>query len=137
MKIKIDYVTNSSSTGFIVFIPDFGKLEESLKESKVKMLKEWGNNIEITDEKIEQVIANFQETQEEWGDSGYTSPVHNEIVELLHNPNIGHIFKVIDIGGEGNNFIINMSSKMVIEILEKADWVTKIIHGIRENETKN
>jgi len=120
MKIKTDFVTNSSSTLFIVCIPDdFETTPEEILKRCPSLGSEFENYIKsgIVDEKwkgkfeefmLEAVPDHIEELKMEnnlwtYGWDGTLPDIYDVIVDLLTDN--GHILHVMDVSGEGNNQI--------------------------------
>jgi len=121
MKIKIDFITNSSSTAYIVFVPNNFEVTSTQAYEVYKDTRN-GSDGEFTDEifgDIEETLESLKEGDVLWsyGDDGNPDPpIYYAVLEIC-NIN-GFIVGTSSVGGEGNNSIIGIRQEDVIDILK-------------------
>lgn len=128
MKIKSDFVTNSSSTGYVVFIPDNFKIKES-------EIEEYGNKMYVHDDdkregvkkqlhsEIPDAIETLKQGDYLWtyGDEGINHYVYYAVLDICSNH--GFVVSSSEFGGEGNNSIFGIKQEHIMNILlENVDF---------------
>ncbi len=118
MKIKTDFVTNSSSTSYVVFIPD-GFYADEIEISKLyEKLKGYR---EATEEELYKELPECIETIKEgdniwyYGGDGVNATVYDIILEICSAH--GFILSEMDMNGEGNNTIKGVPEETIENIL--------------------
>ena len=110
MIIKIDFVSNSSSTGFIVAVPtEFIASKEDIMryynshDINNGDMPQW-NESEVLEE-FEECINILKEGKDLWyyGDQGCDSRIFYTIIDICDDQNFR--LSTFEIGGEGNNMI--------------------------------
>ncbi len=107
MKIKLSFITNSSSAAYLIFIPD----NYTLKEKRIKSSNEYIEFIEMEDpskKEIDDIIdgliknINFLKkgTEIMVGPYGWDSII---LIDILREDNL--VLKMIDVDGEGASTI--------------------------------
>ena len=129
MKLKSDFVTNSSSTAYVVLIPE----NFHINEGDIEIT--WNDVQEDEDISIEQIqtevldlidVLKIGENIWCYGHD-YTHPeIYNTVLNLCHKNNF--ILTVKDFNGEGNNTIQGVQEEKVRDI---------ILNSIDINETFN
>ena len=121
MKIKSDFITNSSSTAYVVLIPN----RFQVRDSDVKKI--YANNStedydEVYNMDIHELIIESIEKLKEgeelhtYGDDEETpAAVYYTILEICSNH--GMIITSTDLGGEGNNTIMGIKEENVQDIM--------------------
>jgi len=133
MKIKTDFVTNSSSASFIVFIPSNYKIEKN-KIIKTEQYKDYIHDEEPSSDEINKLIDEIKKDINllKDGKEIMLGPYGYELLfirELLKSDNL--IFKIIDVDGEGATTI---SPTKLIEVKE---FVTRMEQYENQNRLCN
>jgi len=110
MRIKSDFVTNSSSTAYIVCVPkDFKPTKEEIIQA-FKNADDYDELPELTDDDIYNILPNeyfdtIKDGDNLWyyGSDGADSRLYSMVAEICENN--GFVLTIFDIGGEGNNRI--------------------------------
>jgi len=121
MKIKIDFITNSSSTAYIVFVPNNF---EVTRNQAYEAYEAYDNNSykafsDKTFEDIEKTIESLKMGDILWsyGDDGEPDPpIYYAALEICNINSF--IVGSSSIGGEGNNLIFGIQQEHVVEILK-------------------
>ena len=128
MKIKYDFITNSSSAAFVVFIPK----SYNLTKEMIEKTNEYADYLEMEEPDLQNIddlvnelinhVDLLKQGQEVMvGPYGYDSLI---LVELLTEENL--IFKHVEVDGEGS------STVTPITLDELNDFILKVKHY--ENE---
>lgn len=141
MKIKSDFVTNSSSTSYLVFIPDNFDYEivnrvidaSHTIQKDIEELNEWterkGKDCKKEIEDAFKDLVNGKSVYHYDCDSFYT------IHEILHE--LGLVVSVKELSGSQDGHIINLNSKDIkskLETIRSGGWGLK--YGGWGHETK-
>jgi len=138
MKIKVDFITNSSSTAYVVFVPNNFKVtrnqaHKSYKNEYYSDTSDKAFNDEIFCD-IEDSIEELKEGQHLWsyGDEGTPGPIYYAVLDIC-NIN-GFIVSDSEMGGEGNNSIFGIKEEQIVDILKNhidlSDLVTTVNKGV-------
>ncbi len=141
MKVKSDFVTNSSSTAYIVFIPNnFYASDEILDEAQT-MCKEDYDDYILTDEQLYKDIPDLIEglkTGEVLSYYDYDGWGWVILIQILTNLNF--IISDVCIDGEGFNLIKALKQKDILDVvinnIDLDNLVETLVKG-SNNETKN
>jgi hypothetical protein len=140
MKIKTDFVTNSSSTAFVVMVPnnfyiDEGEIKnlydnECSSDKKIKyeeLLKE-----------IPECIESLKEADNLWcyGMDGLHPTIYNIILDMCVKHNF--ILSTLNIDNEGNNIIQGVKEETIKNILiNNMDIMSMFESILREDKDVN
>lgn len=122
MKIKADFITNSSSTAYVVFIPNNFKTTRNQAQKVYKNDYYCDTSDKAFSDKIFKDIEESLETLKEgtplwtYGDEGTPAPIYYAVLEIC-NIN-GFIVADSEMGGEGNNSIFGIKEEQIISILK-------------------
>jgi len=141
MKIKIDFITNSSSSAFVVIIPNnFYTNEEEIKE-----LYDYENDMydsyeeakadEAFDE-LHDCIEDLKDGDNIWcyNGEGVNSTLYNILLELCSDHNF--ILASLNMNGEGNNIIQGVKEEKIEEMLINNIDILSMFKSI-QRETEN
>ena len=120
MKIKSDFVTNSSSTAYVVFIPNRFKANEH------EIKKFYEDELYIDEDpkfspliiaEANEVIEKLKEGESIWtySDEGLSSPIYYTILNICQKYKM--VVSSSEMGGEGNNTIFGVREEKVHEIM--------------------
>ena len=131
MKIKIDFVTNSSSTAYVVFIPNRFKANREEAERLFDAQYYGGEYMEFDDDifhDIEQSIETLKEGEYLWsyGDEGTPAGVYYAVLEICQSN--GLVVSSSEMGGEGNNSIFGIKEEQVVDILKNHMNINQIVN---------
>ena len=121
MKIKVDFITNSSSTAYVVFVPNKFKVN---RDDARSMYREgfYGEQDSLFGDKtfndMKESIEELKEGKHIWtyGDEGTPAAVYYAVLEICNRN--GFIVSDSEFGGEGNNSIFGIKEEQVVEILK-------------------
>ncbi len=136
MKIKIDFITNSSSSAFVVMIPN----NFYTNEEEIKKVYECGLDEEIEYKRLFEEIPDCLESLKEgdnlwhYGHDGLHPTIYNAVLELCSNHNF--ILSSLDMNGEGNNIIQGVKEEKIEEMLINNIDILSIFKPI-QRETGN
>lgn len=118
MKIKLDFITNSSSTAFVVLIPN--QFYASDNEMR-KLYDETLGEEEMTDEKLfselPECIESLKGGDNLWtyGGDGCNPDLWNTVISICERHKF--ILASLDMNGEGNNIIQGIKEEQIEELL--------------------
>jgi len=131
MKIKVDFITNSSSTAYVVFIPNRFKAnrEEAAEYYRTDYYAE--HDPEFDDDvfhDIEQSIETLKTGEYLWqyGDEGTPGAVYYAVLEICMRN--GLVVSSSEMGGEGNNSIFGVKEEQIIDILKNHMDLNKLVN---------
>ncbi len=127
MKIKLDFVTNSSSTAFIIVVPSDLKLVQAFSELNTSMNDDM--NLHFNDSEEEAVAAVNQNLETlKGGNTLWIDDTQGFYTTRDFLEEKGFILKAIDMsGGDGMDIIEPVTSEEIYKVLNR----------IQSNENKN
>ena len=131
MKIKIDFVTNSSSTAYVVFIPNSFKVTREKAEEMFDAEYYAGRDEAFTDDilhDIEQSIELLKMGDYLWsyGDEGTPPAVYYAVLSICNDN--GLVVSSSEMGGEGNNSIFGIKEEQVVDILKNHMNLSELVN---------
>lgn len=115
MKIKTDFVTNSSSTAYVVFIPDNFYIDEDEVEELYKGFFEIYHEASEEDlyKTMPDCVEELKEGKDIWyyGEDGVNQTVFNIIYEICKKH--GFLLAEMEMNGEGNNTMKGVSQQTI------------------------
>jgi hypothetical protein len=117
MKIKLDFITNSSSTAFVVLIPN----KFYADENEIQKFYDRHPYDELTDEQLLKELPEYIETLKEgdniwyYGGDGANQTLWSLVIDICDK----HKFTLasLDMNGEGNNIIQGIKEEQIEELL--------------------
>ena len=140
MKVKSDFVTNSSSTAYVIMIPNDFELDQN------EVMEEYGSiyieEYESEDQEVAALTAVLPEMVEKvkcgehlwcYGDEGEDPNLYYILLNICEKH--GFVLASDSIGGEGNNTIFSIPQERVEGILLNNINIEKILNRIGKGET--
>ena len=124
MKLKIDFVTNSSSCSYLVYIPDGFDIKKAIKENQdmidKQLSKEWISEEFTKDEFISEIMYNHSALLKHGEINAYPFEPY-EVLSDIYNKN-DFMLHFIEQGGENEgSFMINMNCQSYKNKIKKLD----------------
>jgi len=136
MKIKFDFITNSSSTAFVVLIPN----KFYADENEIKKLYDNSPYDEVTDEKLFNELPEYIESLKAgdniwyYGSDGADQTLWCLIIDLCRDHKL--ILASLDMNGEGNNIIQGIKEEQIEELFINNIDISSMFNMI-QRESKN
>lgn len=135
MRIKNDFVTNSSSTAYVVFIPDNFQLdpEEAEKLFYIEYVEDYENEEyerKALKEELPELIEELKEGKDLWcyGTEGTDPNLYYTIIHICEKN--GFILSSSEMGGEGNNTIFGVDQNKIENILMAHMNIDKVLEQV-------
>lgn len=143
MKIKSDFVTNSSSTCYVVLVPTSFKASDStIKDHYLQACIDAGQGDEddITEDLMEKVIEEVHEVIVELQNGGeiYSTPygdgldykIYNTVHNIIHNAGFG--ITSVETSGDGLDQTVGVDQDKVMKIILENSDITNLIEIEKE-----
>jgi len=122
MKIKQDFVTNSSSCSYLVYIPDGFDIKKAIEENQdmvdKQLSKEWITEEYSKDEFISEILYNHSALLKHGETNAYPFEPY-EVLSDIYSKN-GFMIQFMEQGGENDDsFMININCQSYQKQIEK------------------
>ena len=118
MKLKTDFVTNSSSTAYVVLIPkNFHISEDDIEITWGSVDEEEEITAELIKRETIELINDLKDGDSIWyyGFDGVHPEIYNTVLEVCEKNKF--ILSTKDLNGEGNNMIQGIEEEKIKEII--------------------
>jgi len=142
MKIKSDFVTNSSSTCYIVFVPENFVLSDDLFDKTFKNLQTYYNEedgftfiYETVKKDVKDSLNDLKNghdiIKDSYGD-GLDYKSYEVLYEILSAANLG--LTKLDISGDGFDIIQGITQKQILKVLTESMGLDSLVKIEEKNE---
>ena len=139
MRIKNDFITNSSSTAFIVLVPNNYELSEDDFDHSYDLTKIHHEESELSLEECKEIIETLKKGENIYangdGDGGVSHLIWQVILDILDNN--GFLLNTLDTPSENPDIIIGVDQEDIDEILLGYIDVQKIIKTCNSKGVEN
>jgi len=126
MKIKMDFVTNSSSVCYVVFVPQSFKVTDKMIEDGIEEAKYWWEfeedekmpTVETLKKEIEECIDLLKEGDNVYNSSygdGINYKSYGVLQDILDRNNLS--LNSVEVAGDGETIILGINEEQISKVL--------------------